>query len=250
MENLLGLDELQIYRGTDIEIARGITIHQPTLGEICDFGELNYFSMVYNITSVGADMKWQLWDAGIDYSKISDYELFYNVLIKMIENSETRIIFGDLDFSNFKIYEQTINGVSEVVLYDKTNDITINEYIYTMITSTLREIHKLKRNDENPGNNSTKMVLIDDAREEYASNKNKKYSSKLKNLISAMTNCEGFKYNHLDVWDMKINAFMDAVHRVMKIRNAFILFQSGHFAYGVDLKKIDNKKLDWTGELD
>lgn len=250
MENLLGLDELQIYRGLDITIVPGITIHQPTLGEICDFGEKKYFSMIHSLTSVGADMKWQLWDAGIDYTKITDYELFYNLLIKNLSDSDTSLVFGDLDFSRFKIYEQSKNGISEIVLYDKDSELIINEYIYTMIVSTLREIHKIKRNNEVPGTTSTKMILIEDAREEYNINKNKKYQSYLKNLISAMTNCEGFKYNHSNVWDMKINAFMDAVRRVIKIRDAFILYQSGHFAYGVDLKKIDNKKLDWIGELE
>lgn len=250
MENLLGIDELKIYRGSDIKIANGITIHQPTLGEICDFGEMEYFSLIHNITAVGADMKWQLWDAGIDYTKITDYELFCNVLIKIISESDTSIIFKDLNFGNFKVYEKTQNDISEMVLYDQTKDIMINEYIYTMIVSALREIHKLKRNDEVPGTTSTKMVLIEDARDEFNTNKNKKFHSNLKNLISSMTNCEGFKYSHSNVWDMKINAFMDSVRRIIKIRDAFILYQSGHFAYGVDLKKIDNKKLDWIGELD
>ncbi len=250
MENLLGLDELQIYRGSDISIVPGITIHQPTLGEICDFGERKYFSIIHNITSVGADLKWQLWDAGIDYTKITDYELFYNLLIKNMSDEDTSLIFGDLNFNKFKIYEQTNNDITEVVLYDRDNEIIINEYVYTMIVSILREIHKINRNNEVPGTTSTKLALIEDARDEYNINKNKKYQSYLKNLISTMTNCEGFKYNHSNVWDMKINAFMDAVRRVIKIRDAFILYQSGHFAYGVDLKKIDNKKLDWIGELD
>ena len=59
-------DELKIYRGEDIKISDGITIHQPTLGEICDYGENEYYSMVHLVTSSPTDMNWQLWDMGYD----------------------------------------------------------------------------------------------------------------------------------------------------------------------------------------
>ena len=81
-------------------------------------------------------------------------------------------------------------------------------------------------------------------------NKNKEYHSTLKNLVSAMINSEGFKYNHSQVWDMKINAFMDSVKRIGKIKNAQLLLQSGYSGFGVNLKEINNKQLDWLGELD
>ena len=101
-----------------------------------------------------------------------------------------------------------------------------------------------------PANNSTKMVLIEDAKDELERNKNKKYTSQLKNLISAMINSEGFKYNHAQVWDMKINAFMDSVKRISKIKDANLLLQSGYSGYGINLKDVDKKQLDWLGELE
>ena len=65
-----------------------------------------------------------------------------------------------------------------------------------------------------------------------------------------MINSEGFKYNHDQVWGMKINAFMDSVKRIGKIKNADLLLQSGYSGFGVNLKEIDNKQLDWLGELE
>ena len=110
--------------------------------------------------------------------------------------------------------------------------------------------HFIVRDLKEPLNNSTKMILIEDAREEMERNKNKEYHSQLKNLISAMINSEGFKYNHSQVWDMKINAFMDSVKRIGKIKNAQLLLQSGYPGFGVNLKEINNKQLNWLGELD
>ena len=69
-------DELSIYRGRDIQITNTIKITQPTLGQIEEFGEQKYFSAIHTLTSVGADLKWQLWDLSIDYTKIEDFDLF------------------------------------------------------------------------------------------------------------------------------------------------------------------------------
>ena len=99
-------------------------------------------------------------------------------------------------------------------------------------------------------NNSTKQILIEDARDEMLANQNKKYKSRLKNLISTMVNSEGFKYDHSQVWDMKINAFMDSVKRISKIKTANLLLQSGYSGFGINLKDISKKQLDWQGELD
>ena len=47
-------------------------------------------------------------------------------------------------------------------------------------------MHRLKRNDELPGNESTKQLLIEDAREAHEENQNKPYKSFLLPLISSM----------------------------------------------------------------
>lgn len=241
-------DELQIYRGNDYFVKKGIVIHQVTLGEISDYGEREYWSMIRSLTSVGADMKFQLYDIGIDYTTIGDFELFYNVLCRVFTKEQTSIVFGDLDFEKFKIYTNKDNG--NIIMYDEDADIYIDEFTYMVMIDALRKMHDLKRNDQIPANESTKMILIEDAREEYLMNKNKPYHSQLKNLISAMINCDGFKYNHTNVWDMKINAFLDSAKRIQKIKRADILMQSGYSGFGVDLSKISNKQLDWLGELE
>ena len=95
------------------------------------------------------------------------------------------------------------------------------------------------------------MILIEDALEELQMASQKEYESFLKNLISAMVNYEGFKYNHEQVWDLKINAFMDSVKRVSKIKNADLLLQSGYSGFGINLKDIkDKNQLNWLGELE
>ena len=279
-------DELKIYRGNDFVVSKYIHVHQPSLSEICNYGEREYYSMIYQLTATPQSMKVQLWDMGIDYTKITPYELFYSILFKLYSQEKTSIIFGNLDLTKFHLIQNQDDGtfflyqrieksscnannikknsiLSKIITKFKTvfkisdkkttteyDEIVIDESSYNVIMDYLRQSHGIHIDEKIPGNESTKMILIEDDREEMERNKNKDYHSQLKNLISAMINCEGFKYNHNDVWDMKIGAFMDSVKRVTKIKNANLLLQSGCSGFGVNLKEISNKQLDWMGELE
>ena len=299
-ENYIKNDELKVYRGEDFVVSKHIVLHQPTLDEVCDYGEREYYSMIYQLTSTPQSLKWQLWDMGIDYTKISAYELFYGMLYKMYPQEKTSIIFGDLDLTQFQLMqrkddeskllyqivytgdiyfnnelvyrfsnlldasrfvgcelEELIDELTKSNSYEdyiftniQQEEVIIDEFTYNMITDYLRQVHLIQKDEKMPANESTKMVLIEDDRDEYLRNKNKEYHSQLKNLISSMVNCEGFKYNHAQVWDMKINAFMDSVRRISKIKNADLLLQSGYSGFGVNLKEINKKQLDWLGELE
>lgn len=248
-------DELKIYRGEDFVVSEHITIHQPTLDEICRYGERDYYSMVYQLTSTPQSLKWQLWDMGIDYTTITPYELFYSLLYKLYSPERTAILFGDLDLTKFEPAERADDN--SVILYQhcitensQSKEVIIDETIYSIMMDYIRKAHLIEKDDRMPANESTKKILIEDDREEFLRNKNKAYHSQLKNMISAMINCEGFKYNHSQVWEMKIHAFMDSVKRISKIKNANLLLQSGYSGFGVNLKEINKKQLDWLGELD
>lgn len=242
-------DELKIYRGEDLVVSDHIVIHQPTLSEICDYGERNYYSMIYQLTSTPQSMKSQLWDIGIDYTEITPYQLFYNFLYKIYPQEKTSIIFGNLDLTKFQVMQRKDDESIVLCQYIDNDLVIIDEFTYNMIADYLRAVHNIEKDERMPANESTKMILIDDDRDAIEINKRKEYHSQLKNLISTMINCEGFKYNHTQVWDMKINAFMDSVKRICKIKNANLLLQSGYSGFGINLKDVDKKQLNWLGEL-
>lgn len=243
-------DELKIYRGEDFVVSDHIVIHQPTLSEICDYGERNYYNMIYQLTSTPQSMKSQLWDIGIDYTEITPYQLFYNFLYKIYPQEQTSIIFGDLDLTNFQVMQRKDDKSIVLCQYIDNDLVIIDEFTYNMIVDYLRAVHNIEKDERMPANESTKMILIEDDRDAIEINQRKEYHSQLKNLISSMINCEGFKYNHSQVWDMKINAFMDSVKRITKIKNANLLLQSGYSGFGINLKDVDKKQLNWLGELD
>lgn len=249
-KNTQSNDELKIYRGQDFAVSDHIVIHQPTLDEICTYGERDYYSMLYQLTATPQSMKFQLWEMGIDYTEITPFEMFCQLLCQLYPQEKTAILFGALDLTKFRIMQR--KDEQSVLLYQVIDQqpVVIDAFTYQVITDYLRQAHMIPKDEKIPANQTTKMVLIEDAREEYERNKSKEYHSQLKNMVSAMINSEGFKYNHSEVWNMKINAFMDSVKRISKIKNADFLLQSGYSGFGVNLREVPNKQLDWLGELD
>ena len=241
------INDLDIYRGKDILISDNIVVRQPTVGEICDYDDGRFYNMIGMLTSVGADLKWQLHEIGIDYTQITDYELFYSLLYNRYDKYETSIIFGDINFKDFKLRKNL--ETDEIVLYDPYSKIIFDRYSYNVTMEIIRKTYGFKRNDEIPANEATRLILIEDAKNAYEENKNKPYKSQMLNLVSSMVNSEGFKHDEVTVFNMKIGAFMDSVKRISKIKSAELLLQSGYSGYGISFKDIDKKQLDWLGEL-
>lgn len=247
-------DELKIYHGQDFKISDHIVVHQPTLGEICEYGEKDYYSMIYQLTATPQTLKAQLWDMGIDFTTLTPYELFYSLIYHLYPAEKTSIIFGDVDLQRFQVMKRTDDN--SVVLYqtvqfgDTEEIVVIDEYTYEVIMDYLRKMHCIIKDEWVPANNAAKIAMIEDAKDEHQKMLSQEYHSHLLNYISAMTNSEGFKLNYFQVWDMKIYSFMDAVKRVSKIKNVNLLMQSGYSGFGVNLENIDKKQIDWIGPLE
>lgn len=73
--------EPSLMRGRDFKINDKITIHMPSVGDIIDYGEQKYFQLVYLFCSTSSDYKAQLDSVGIDWQKISDFEMFRQLFI-------------------------------------------------------------------------------------------------------------------------------------------------------------------------
>ena len=272
------LDELRIYRGSDIQITPKIIVTQPTLDQIERFGEKRYFNAIHTLTAVGADMKWQLWNYNeTDYTQIEDYDLFIR-FISQIVSSKKRIyaelmnnkekyakqlesiseqdllemlvnplelILKDIDLADFVICKSNIND--QIILYDSDRDITIDKAVYNQIVDIVRKIHGYKRNNELPANERTKMDLIEDARDEFLASANRPYKSVLKPLISALTVKCGLCGDD-KIWNMRIGAFFDNIKRVNKIQDSHLLLQGAYSGFA-SLKGVDKTRLDWTGDI-
>ena len=241
MADILELDELQLYFGEDYVVNSKIVIHQPTIGEIVEYGEKEYYSMIHTLTCIPSDMKSQLWDLGIDYMEIEDFDLFM-LLTRGLKHIDTQILFGDLDFSRFEIMINKQNN--KQVLYDASTDTLIDELAYMKIVNYLRKLHGIKPKIEHATTKTVKKILIQLDRERIAKAKNQPYKSQLKELISAMMRYPGFKYKKNELKECGLYECMDTVQGAQIYVSSTALLQ-GSYSGMIDTSKIDKKNFNW-----
>jgi hypothetical protein len=242
------VDELKLYLGSDIKIASGITLYQPTIGEIANYNEAEYFSMAQTLCATPSSMKVALDDMHLDYMQVDDFQLFH-MLCQSLTPDKTRPLLGDLDLTKFKPYAGEIDG--EVVLkngeYDENGKpIQINLIIYQILTTYIRKMHNFKKQVDKAGNAITRKVLIEEDRKAAQRNKDRPYKSFLVPLISSLQGRQGYTKDY--ICNMGLYEFMNQIARTQIIVQADAAL-GGMYSGFVDTKKMDKTVLDWTRDI-
>ena len=261
---LFEYDELKMYFGEDYWVTDKICIKQPNIGDILEFGEKKFYSIVSTLCSNPTSHRLQLWDMAIDWNEISDFELFIQ-LIKVYNQEDTYLLFGDLNLSWFEtFYDKELDRILLIYIprdehgnktdVDIENTIIIDELIYTRVVDYLRTMFDIHPKIEKAKGKITKQALIDEDRMnlkiEERKNKGKKVQkSVLYPLISSMLNHPGFKYKKSELKEVGIVEFMDSVKRLQTYESVRALM-TGMYSGMLDTSKMDlNKELNWTRDL-
>ena len=269
-ESLFEYDELKMYFGDTYWVTDKIKILQPTLGDIIEFGDSKFYSIISTLCANTTSFRLQLWDMKpkIDWTKISDYELFM-WLINNFTSEDTFLIFGDLNLSWFKpLVQEDENGNTKIVLVYIPRDVNgnplpisyedtiiIDEFVYIRIVDYLRcmfDIHP--KEERNVKGKTTKQWIIDEERmnlevEKKRKEKETRKKSFLYPLISAMVNHPGFKYKKNELKEVGIVEFMDSVKRLQTYESVRALM-SGMYSGMIDTSKLNLKEeLNWMRDL-
>lgn len=245
-------DELKIYRGDDYYITDKIFIRQPKITEICDFGEEKYLRMVSQLVSVPQNSIYMLSEAGIDFTKITDFQLF-TTLCRAFKYEETKFIIPDLDFEGSRIAmvnkvtsKGTVLDTKEPAVIFKSGAV-LNEKSYKKMASYIRKINRIQR----PwfltiGNESTKKRMIQSAKLEYETQLQNKgaFKSRFLPLISALS-VMGFRN---EVWNMKLYEFFETLERSQLKEQTSHLYD-GIYSGCLNYDKI-KKDLDWMKDIE
>ena len=189
-------------------------------------------------------MKSQLFDVGIDWMEIGDFDLFC-MLSQTLTPDRTKLLFGDLDFTKLKPYNHP-HVEDEIILADKETGVLIDKMIYLRIVSYLRKAFNITPKVEKAANKMTKKILIEEDRKRIEFNKDKPFKSFLLPLISAVKVKQGYTKDY--VLNMGYVEFMNDVARLQVIHNADHLL-SGVYAGTIDMKKLNKAELNWMKEL-
>lgn len=217
-----------------------ISITIPTVGQIWD-NEAEYYSLITGIIATPSDFMVQLDDIGIDFSKISSFELFL-LLFNGMKSVDTSLVFGNLDLSRFKTAINGKNG--KVVLVDQENDIVIDQAIHDQIRRVIRKINHLEKSDKTPGNEEAKKYMIERARIKQRRASRRPYKSQLEDLIVAMVNTEQFKYDYEQTRELTIYQFHASVYQIIRKIN-YDNTMIGCYAGTINAKELSQDQLNW-----
>lgn len=250
-------DVLKVYFGDPIEIDDYITIYQPTIGEILEFGEKEFWHIANQLCANTTSMRLPLWKAGIDWNKFDDFELFI-MLTSSMTKDKTSMFFGDIDFTKFDVLQVPTDESEDtkelIMIYQEDANIQINKELYNSIVNYLRIITGIYPKVEKTKSKATKESIIyeeeQNIRNEQRKHKNDKWEqSLLFPLISACLNHPGFKYKKNELREVGIFEFMDSVKRLQIYENT-MSFMTGMYMGMMDTSKIDlNKELNWARDL-
>lgn len=267
MTDQFDVDLLKIYFGDPYPVSENIVIHQPSIQEIMDYGENEFFGMLYCFIGNTTYRKLSLWQNGIDWNRISDFELFCN-LVHLLPQEKTEILFGDIDFEKFELYKIEVE-LPEIppdkkltrsekrqrlfdefdlrhVFVNEEQQIVITVDVYKIIARVLREMVQMFPKSEYTVGKTSKELLIQEELEKNAKAEREgtKDSSILQPLVSFCVNHPGFKYKKSELRDVQINEFMDSVKRLQ-------IYESTHALYGgiysgfCDTSKIPRSEFDF-----
>lgn len=230
-----------LLNSSSIKIAPNFSLKIPTVGEILE-DEYSYYNIAYALTASPFQYMVQLDDIGVDYTKITDYELF-KILFLMNKKNDLSLLFGDLDISQFDVYldEQTKNET----LYNPHNDITIDEFVYNNLADFIRKINLFEKVKSKPGNESAKKYLLDKERKRLKRNLKKKPEPYLEKLVIALVNTNEFSFNYDTCMNLSIyrfnQSFKQIQHKIM-----FDNTMTGVYSGAIDTSKMNNKdSLSW-----
>lgn len=240
------LDLSAMYFGYATRINDYVSIYSPKLKDIIEFGEQRYFSMIYSLTSIPSDMKSQLFDMGIDYEEISDFELFF-LLTRGLKADDTALLLGDLDLSQM---EWGYNNESQThCMINATTGAVIDELAYAKMMLYLRTMHNIKPKIERAATKTVKRILIDLDRQKRArAAKDAETKPILLPLVSALMRYPGCSYTSRDLLEVTLYEFMDTVRGAQIYINSTSLI-NGSYSGFCDTSKINKKEFNWMRDV-
>ena len=249
-------DRLQMYFGfpyvINLDSAEGsLTISVPTMRTLIELGEKRFLQTINVFTTNTTEYRLVLWDAGIDWNEISDFELFC-MLYKQIDPEISTAIFKGIDFNDFELFKKTLDGNEIIVLYNDKLNIEINEDVYQHIAQYLRLIFRITPQEKITKDKYLKEMYIHKDRVDAELRKKKaeteEINTSIQPLISACVNHPGFKYKLSEVLDLGIYEFYDSVGR-LNVYESTTAVLKGMYSGFVDGSKFKADDFNFMKEL-
>ena len=242
-------DKLRLFFGLDYYV-KGVRICQPTIGDILEIGEKDFYSAVSPFINNSTSIRLMLWKAGIDWCNVKDIEV-YEIMMSESKNVEPlKLIFPDVNFQDFKLMSIQLPNEedTQLCLYNKISDLVLLEDDYMEVAEYIREMLNVHPKVEKAKGKTTKKWMIQED-EQNLLNKPSENDSSLLPLISSLINHPGFKYNLEELKQVGICQFYDAIKRLQIYEGTRALLQGSYSGF-CDTSKINKEQFNFMRDID
>ena len=238
-------DLLGLYFGEDYKINDFITIHQPTVQNVIDMGEKEFYATIAPFTSNTTSFRVQLYDLGIYWTDITDFELF-SLLIKTLKPENTKVFFGDLDLESFDLMaKQTENGEQIPVLFSQKMNCEIDEETYLKIRDYFCFMFGITLEREIIRSKSLGAEVIAKEKADIAKKRAEtKGTTSMIQMISFALNHPGFKYKKDELRNVCYVEFLDSIKR-LQVYEATRALTQGSYSGFCDVSKIPKEEFNF-----
>ncbi len=240
----MDIDKLALLSGDPIEICEGITLLQPSLKDIKQYGEAAFYSTFWTLCSSPLDIPSTLDDVGIDFTEISDWELFRGMIVGCTPD-QTRILFGDVDFTQFMLFNRMNEDGTEEDVLCNPEGIVIDEATYKKLIAYVQAMIGFQHTGKKPKSKSAKKALILDDKKKRENDKDKPFESVIFDGIISLVNTEECKYNYSTIFDITLFQYMKSYTQIQGKKAACALLQGSYSGF-VDSSQIDKIDFQWT----
>ena len=233
---------------TEEKINDYFSIVIPTVREIIQSEDTDnkYYDNVSLLLATPYDMMVQLDDIGIDFSTLTNWDLFCLIFGELKSRDMSLILKG----INFRDFEPAINTQNnELVFINRETGAVIDKAIHDQICRFLRKLLHITEQVKKPGNEEARKYMIERARKKQKRKLAKKNDrSQLEDLIVSLVNTSEFHYNYETVLGLTIYQFNESLHQIIK-KIKFDKLMIGCYAGTVNMKDINSEELNWISNL-
>ena len=246
----LDFNPLRVYFGDDYVVNDRITIHQPSIQDFIDSdNESDIYHVIAPFTANTTGYRVQLCDMGIDWNKISNLELF-SILIKTIDFKYSQLIFGNINFSTFNLYEKQNGNEKVLTLYSPEMDLEIDEEIMNKMCKYIQFMFSSYTPEEEFTSSKTlKQELINNDKQKLLLRKKEGDGGQsLLSMIAFYLNHPGCKYKKNELREVGYFEFMYNIQRLQIYESTRAIY-GGLYSGMCDLSKVDPKEFNFMRDV-
>ncbi len=206
------MDSRSLLLQTQVDLAPGIAIRIPTVGEILQ-NERLYYQTSYSLTATPFQNMVQLDDLGIDFTTISEWQLFIQTFLAYAHSGDLLdYVFADLQTQGFGIYQDP--QTAALYLSNPDTGVQIHESTYLQIVELIRKINLYEHITARPANETARQYLIEKERKRLKRLAKKPPEPYLEQMVIALVNTAEFPYDYESCMHLSIYAFNQSFKQI------------------------------------